>query len=338
MRTRTITAGLLAAILGLGALISGNPAAAEPVKIRIGWLLVPAEITPILFPADGIARHNGKSYVIESQRYQGSSLLIQALASGELDVAPFGCSSFALAIENAKMTNLRIFADEDRDGVGDHFTTQYMVRKDSGINSVADLKGRIFATNASGSIGDMAARYAFRQAKMTDKDVTTIEIALPNMNAILLEKKADLIISVLPFFLDPQLQSAAKTLFTSRDAMGPTEISFLTATDAFLKKNRAAVVDFLEDYLRALRWYNDPAHHDAAIAAVAAFTKIPPERFASWAFTPKDYYRDPDAKVDIAALQKNLDAQRELGFAKTHIDAKTYVDMSLAEEAAKRPR
>ena len=105
---------------------AGAASSAEPVKIRIGWLLVPAEITPILFPKDGIAQHLGKSYTIETTRFQGSPLLINALAAGEIDVAPFGYSSFAVAVENAAMTNLRIFADEDRDGEGPHFTTQYL--------------------------------------------------------------------------------------------------------------------------------------------------------------------------------------------------------------------
>src|ERR1700691_1134545 len=206
------------------------PSVAEPVKIRVGWLLVPAEITPILFPAPGIARHEGKSYVIETTQFQGSPLLINALAAGEIDVAPFGYSSFALAIENAAMTDLRIFADEDRDGEGAHFTTQYVVRKDGGIGRIEDMKGKVFASNAAGSIGDMAARTMLKRHGLDPmKDVTTVEIALPNMNAVLEDKKADLIISVLPFFLDPKLQKTANTLFTSREAMGPTEISMLTA-------------------------------------------------------------------------------------------------------------
>lgn len=328
---------LMAALAAFAATLVPATGRAEPVKIRIGWLLVPAEITPILFPVPGIARHAGQSYVLEPQRFQASPLMISALANGDLDVAPFGYSSFALAVENAGLTDLRIFADEDRDGVGQHFTTQYMVRKDSGISAVADLKGQVFASNAAGSIGDMPVRFMLRRNHLdTNRDVTIVEAALPNMNAMLLDKKADLIISVLPFYLDPQLQGAAHTLFTSREAMGPTEISFLTASQKFLGAHHAAMVDFLEDYLRALRWYTDPANHDAAVKAVAQFTKIPPERFASWAFTPKDYYRDPLARVDTAALQKNVDVQHKLGFLKTRLDVKPYVDPSLAAEAAKR--
>jgi NitT/TauT family transport system substrate-binding protein len=311
--------------------------AQEPTKIRIGWLLVPAEITPILFPESGIALHQGQSYTIETTRFQGSPLLINALAAGEIDVAPFGYSSFALAIENAAMTDLRIFADEDRDGEGAHFSTEYPVRADSGIAKVEDLKSKVFATNARGSIGDIAARVMFKRHGLDPMaDVTTTEVAFPNMNAMLEDKKADLIVSVLPFALDPKLHAVSKVLFTSRDAMGPTEISFLTAKAGFLAAHRAAVVDFLEDYLRALHWYNDPANHDAVVRTVADFTKIPPERFASWVFTGTDYYRDPHAKVDVAALQKNIDAQRELGFLKNAVEAAKYVDPSLAADAAKR--
>jgi ABC-type nitrate/sulfonate/bicarbonate transport system substrate-binding protein len=331
---RAILALFLAAAL---AALQPAAAGAVPLKIRIGWLLVPAEITPILFPQDGIAKHLGTSYVLDPQRFQGSPLLISALAAGELDVAPFGYSSFALAVENGGMTRLRIFADEDRDGVGGHFTTQYMVRNDGGIKTIEDLKGKVFATNAAGSIGDMPVRVMLRRNGLDpSRDVTTVEVALPNMNAMLEGRKANLIISVLPFYLAPRLQSSAHTLFTSREAMGPAEISMLTASDAFLSKHRAAMTDFLEDYLRALHWYLDPANHDAAIATVAKFLRIPPERFKSWAFTPQDYYRAPDARVDVAALQKNVDVQHALGFLPRPLDVKPYVDMSLAEAAGRR--
>lgn len=331
MRVRTLLLACLVTILSLAA------QAQEPVKLRIGWLLVPAEITPILFPVPGIAKHEGKSYTIESLRFQGSSLLTNAMAAGELDIAPFGYSSFALALENAHLSDLRIIADEDRDGVAGHFTTQFMVKKDGPIKTVEDLKGKRLASNAIGSIGDMAMRFMLKKHGVDPmKDVTVVEMALPNMTATLIEEKVDFIPSVLPFYLDPKLQESARTLFTGLDAIGPAEISMLTASDGFLKTHRAAIVDFLEDYLRALRWYNDPKNHDEVVKTVAAFTKIPPERFSGWVFTQTDYYRDPKGQVDVAALQKNLDVQHELGFLKQPLDAKPYVDMSLVDEAVKR--
>ena len=64
----------------------------------------------------------------------------------------------------------------------------------------------------------------------------------------------------------------------------------------------------------------------------------PPERFASWLFTKKDYYRDPTGRIDVVALQRTYDVQKELGFLKSSIEAGRYVDLSVIGEAGKRLR
>jgi NitT/TauT family transport system substrate-binding protein len=53
-------------------------------------------------------------------------------------------------------------------------------------------------------------------------------------------------------------------------------------------------------------------------------------------FTKDDYYRDPDAKPNLKALQDNLKVQKELGLLDADIDVGKYTDLSLIEEAAKR--
>ena len=74
--------------------------------------------------------------------------------------------------------------------------------------------------------------------------------------------KADLILAVLPFSLDPELKKIATPLFTSKDAIGVTQFIMYTARKPFIDKNRAALVDCLEDSLRILHWYKDPKNHD----------------------------------------------------------------------------
>ena len=118
--------------------------------------------------------------------------------------------------------------------------------------------------------------------------------------------------------------------------MGPSELGFWVARQAFIQKNRAAVLDFLEDTLRATRWYLDPANHDEAVKIAADFSKAPPALFSDWLFTKKDYYRNPNLIPNLDALQANVDLQRDLGFFKGQIDVRKYTDLSLVEEAAKR--
>ena len=94
--------------------------------------------------------------------------------------------------------------------------------------------------------------------------------------------------------------------------------------------------DFFEDYLRALRWFLDPAHRDEAVMIVASFTRAPRAMFDDYLFTADDYYRDPDARPNLAAVQKAMDALRAEGIIDIAIDARPYADPSFVEEAGRR--
>jgi sulfonate transport system substrate-binding protein len=168
-----------------------------------------------------------------------------------------------------------------------------------------------------------------------NKDYTIVEAPFPAMKAVLSEKKADLISAVPPFSLDPDLRAMANTLFTQKDAFGITQLTMWTARTDFIGKNRAALVDFLEDTIRAVRWYNDPANHEEAVAIVARLNKALPARM-EWAFGARDQYRDPNGMPNIAALQSNLQQQKQVGFLNRDIDVKTFSDLSMVQEAAKR--
>ena len=110
---------------------------------------------------------------------------------------------------------------------------------------------------------------------------------------------------------------------------------FLTARSDFVQKNRTALVDFFEDYIRSLRWYMDPANHAAVIDIVSRYTKVPPGQL-QWIFTKEDFYRDRDARPDIAAIQRSVDMLKEFNFVKADLDVKKFADLSLLEEASKR--
>jgi len=190
--------------------------------------------------------------------------------------------------------------------------------------------------NGIGGGQDIFMRTMLRRHGLeTPRDYTIIEAQFPSMGSLLIEKKVDLVVGVKPFVLNPAFQAAGRVLFTQRDAVGMTDFLFLAARAEFIEKNRAALVDFLEDDIRATRWYMDPANHEAAIAIVANFLKTPPERLG-WIFTKEDFYRNPDLRPDPAAIQKNIDLLAEYGFIQGHVDVAKQTDLSLVEEAARR--
>jgi sulfonate transport system substrate-binding protein len=323
------------ACVGLFAATLAGAANADPVTIREGWV-APGNWGSIWLQKKDLAKHFGQSYVMEPVHYAGTPQMITALATNEVEVTNLAYSTLGIAIENAGLDDLRVICDEFQDGVEGYYSQEFMVLKDSPIQKVEDLKGKVVATNAAGSAVDVAMKAMLHKHGLEpNRDYTVVEAPFPAMKAMLAEKKVDIIPAVLPFSYDPELQKIARDLFVQRDAVGITDMVVWEARKPFIEKNRAAMVDFMEDTLRIVHWYLDPANHEAAKQILGDLVKRPPEIF-DWAFTKKDVYHDPNMIPNLAALQKNVDLTHELGFAKASFDVKQYTDLSLVEEAAKR--
>src|SRR5215468_3327040 len=313
------------------------PASAQPpIKIRVSWVAPVSNWASIMLEKKDLAQHMGKSYIMEPVRYAGTPPMVTALANGELEIANLAYSTLAIAIKNAGMDDLRVIAHEFRDGAPGRYTHAYLVLADSPIKTAQDLKGKVVASNAAGSAVDVAMRAMLRKNGLEDKrDYTVLETPFPTMRAMLAEKKVDMIPGVLPFSLDPELRKIARPLFLQREAIGETEMIVWAVRKPFIEKNRAAMVDFMEDTLRIVRWYLDPANQKAAAEIAAKVTKQPPERF-NWLFTDKDYYRDANMLPNLEALQRNLDMTTDLGFVNGKVDVAQHTDLSIVKEAAAR--
>ena len=334
MRSRKSMLAALAALTMLG----GGAAHAQgtPVNIRLAWVAPLSNWASIWMEKKDLAKHLGKSYTLETIRFAGTPPMVTAMANNAVDIGNLAYSTLPIAVQNAGLDDLRIISDEFQDGAPGYYTNEFYVLKDGPVQKVTDLKGKIVATNAAGSAIDIAARAMLKKNGLEDKrDYTLIEAPFPTMRAMLGEKKVDLIPAVLPFSLDPALKQISRPLFSSRDAIGLSQFIMWTARKPFLDKNRAAMVDFMEDTLRIVRWYIDPKNQKEVMQIAGKVTKQPPERF-TWLFTKQDYFRDFNMLPNLAALQSNVDMTRDLGFVKGSMDVKKYTDLSIIEEAAKR--
>ncbi|MFZ0422688.1 MAG: ABC transporter substrate-binding protein [Xanthobacteraceae bacterium] len=330
MRRRILLASLATLVLGAGA------THADPLQIRGAWVAPVANWFSIWAEKKDLAVHFGQSYVFTGVHYAGTPPMITALANNELEIGDLAYSTLPIAIGNAGMDDIRVIADEFQDGAPGYVDDGFQVLTDGPITKVEDLKGKVVATNAAGSGVDVAMRAMLHKHGLEpNRDYTVIEAPFPAMRAMLAEKKVDMIPTVLPFSLDPELKKIAHPLFTVHDAIGVAQFITWSARKPFIDAHRAALVDFLEDSLRIERWYLDPKNHDAAAEIASRLTKQPPERFG-WLFTKNDYYRDPNMLPNLDALQKNVDLTHDLGFVNASVDVKAHSDLSLVEEAGKR--
>jgi ABC-type nitrate/sulfonate/bicarbonate transport system substrate-binding protein len=121
-----------------------------------------------------------------------------------------------------------------------------------------------------------------------------------------------------------------------KEAFGTSALSFMVVREDFIKAHRAALVDFLEDAVRAYRWYANPANHKKASEILSRITKTPLKEIETWAFTRKGPDRNPNGLPDLAMIQRDADAMQSLGFIKSKLEIKPYADLSLVKEAAAR--
>ena len=326
-------------VAALVADVGFGTANAEPLKIRVEWSTIPGQFAPLIptVPKYGpnVYRHYGKSYVVEPVRLQGGGASLTALAADQIDIATLSPQALVLGVAEAKL-DMRVVGLQISTEVPGNLFTHFWVRG-SEINKVEDLKGKVVAVSARGANVFSAAQIVLRKAGLEEpRDYQIAEVRFPAMIAALESKRIDAAPLVPPFDRIAARNPAFKKLFSVGDAFGPVETLMFMTKAAYVNKNRAALIDFLEDNIRMRRWMFDPRTRTDAITQLSDTTKIAAAEYAEWVYTKDDYYYHPQALVDVPRLQHNVNVLKQAGVIPNAIDVTPYVDMTMAKEAAAR--
>jgi sulfonate transport system substrate-binding protein len=300
--------------------------AQEKVKIRVGTHIA---ISTHLFmqKKPEVLKNMGKSYEVEWVRFSGSGDAMPALVAGKLDGAlatPFPVAN-ALFQSKVPVTIVHQLLSFGFDG---HYDDAAVVRADSGINSVADLKGKIFAVNAIGGTVEQGVRIMARKSGLNpDRDITIVEGRPPFLPQMVRDNKAQVAVLFQPFFEDAMSKGDLKVLFRASDIYGgPTDYVFMAFDDKFLKANARAVRDYIQDYLLAANWSLD--NRAEAVKIYAEQWKLPPAVADSYLLTKKDYLVRRDGRLDAKAIQPIVDALAANGFIGQRFDIAKHIDLS----------
>jgi len=335
-RMTTLALALVATLAGLAAEASAGGA---PTPIRIAYGPAPAHVLPVIFANPQVTPNNGKTYKADLISMRASSAQLQALAARELDIAWLAYASFANAILNAKL-DLRIVADIQQWGVPGYYEGVWGVLESAGIDQPQQLRGKRVAVPALGTGADFALRATLEKHGLeATKDYTIVEVNFPNMGPTLRDGKVDAAFLINPWWAAEQAKGGVRALFGPSAGLGRIQALFFAARTDFLKEHRGAAQDFFTDYLRGLRWLLDPANRSAAVDTAAKVTMQKREVIDAFFLTPSgDFYRDPEGRLNMEALQRNVDYLSAKGFISGKLDVARYVDLSFLEEAQRRLR
>jgi ABC-type nitrate/sulfonate/bicarbonate transport system substrate-binding protein len=250
-----------------------------------------------------------------------------ALVAGKLDgclATPFPMAN-ALFQSRVPVTIVHQLLSFGFDGYYDDST---VVRADSGINTVADLKGKIFGVNAIGSTVEQNMRIMARKSGLDpERDITIVEGRPPFLPAMVRDNKVQAATLFQPFYEQAMAKGDLKVLFRVSDIYGgPTDYVFMAFDNKFLKDHPAAVRDYIEDYLLAVNWALD--NRAEAVKIYADEWKLPFEVADSYLLTKKDYLVRRTGQLSAKNIQPIADGLAANGFIGQGFDVSKYIDLS----------
>jgi NitT/TauT family transport system substrate-binding protein len=128
-------------------------APAPLAEVRLGYFANLTHAQAVLGVASGDYAQAVAPAKLSTKVFNAGPAMIEALFAGEIDVAYVGPGPALNGFQKSRGQGLRVIAGGAANGV------VIVARKDSGINTLADLKGKKLATPQMGNTQDISARH-----------------------------------------------------------------------------------------------------------------------------------------------------------------------------------
>ena len=252
---------------------------------------------------------------IESYVFNAGPSAIEALFGGQIDVAYVGPNPAINGYLVSKGQGLRVISGAASGGAS------FVVRNDSGINSVNDLEGKKFASPQLGNTQDIALRkyLADNGFSTIDKggNVTIVPVTPSDILTLMLKKEIDGAWVPEPW-ATRLVKEANGRIFVDERELWPPHGQFVTAniiagTD-YLNENPDIIGQLLQAHINKTIWLNENKDQQAITAFNGALKKITGKTI------PDDEIRDALTRLEFTydpvkeSLLKMTDNAYKLGY------------------------
>lgn len=252
-----ITALHLVVNLGLG---SPRKTAEANTRFRVGFLPVTCHLTcPV---THFINKNLEQRDLFEPVRFSGWPELKEAFLSGYTQ-ASFILAPLAMKLKEDGVP-IKIVYLGHRDG------TAMMVRRDSQIYQIKDLKGKRVAVPNRYSNQRLLVFKALKENGLSIEDIELVEMPPPDMPAALYAKAVDAISSGEPFMGQTELDGYGRVLYLTKDVW-PNFISCVLAVhEDVIRDDRETVQRLVDGIARSGKWIDESMDHRMETAQFVA--------------------------------------------------------------------
>jgi ABC-type nitrate/sulfonate/bicarbonate transport system substrate-binding protein len=282
-------------------LFTVNAVAQTAPLIRLGRGFAAEEQLWLMSVRTDLTPNQGKRYQLKQILFQANPERFQAYLAGELDAGT--APGMAIIPARAQGMDIKIVASVCLEAAGQqYFTTTYMVKDDSPIKSIKDLKGGTIGVVGIKTATDLWARAGLINAGLVpDKDTKVVPMAFPVIGDAVRTGKVSAGTFVEPFYSAEMAKGGLRKLFTATEAVGyDHELLDIFFSEKFLKAQPDAVRAFLADYVAVTKYYLANMEQAKTDLHKAGFVRTPLPAYLK----TRDWKRDPNARVDVESLKK----------------------------------
>jgi NitT/TauT family transport system substrate-binding protein len=233
-----LVAGLVALLAGCEKK-EGGPGGGAAKQVRLGYFANVTHAQAVLGMSSGEIQQAVAPAEVNTKVFNAGPSLVEALFAGEIDIGYIGPGPAISAFVKSKGQGLRIVAGAAANGV------LIVARKDAGINTLADLKGKKIATPQLGNTQDIAARrYVLKVLGQKDAN-NVIPIANAEQAGMMARKEIDAAWAPEPWGsrLLAEKDADAKLVADEKELWpgGQSTLTVVITTPEFLKAHPEAV-------------------------------------------------------------------------------------------------
>ena len=315
MFSKRILAAVAAALL-LAACASSQGAESGEVTLTLGDQ---ANGLQTLMKAAGAL--DGTAYQVKWAEFQGAAPLFQAMQSGNVDTGT-AADLPTLAAISGKLP-IKLVAAVRNGGAG----TVILVRDDSPVRTVADLKGKtVVVSSARGSIAEYLLATALQQAGLRYSDVT-VQYVLPTAAQAAFNSGQTQIWATFDPYGSIGLASGGRLLVDGQDGR-VSGIGFISAARSSLDNpaKKAAIADFLTRLAKAEDWASS---HQDQYASIYAKTNGVAAPIAAKVVAHDSSKVEAVSPQVVASVQKVSDLMHQIGSLPVDVQVASVADSTV---------